>query len=70
MQIRCYQCHRPFALSKEAVLSALDAIEEQNLSHFSASCPHCRRVNRVSKAELTRAAPDWQHQREQPAQNE
>lgn len=63
MQIRCIYCHKPFALSKDAVLAALDEIETQKLSHHNAYCPHCRRANRLSKAELLRAAPDWQAHR-------
>jgi len=59
MQIRCHNCHRPFALSKEIVHLALDSIIAENLSHYDATCPHCRRVNRISQAELKRAAPDW-----------
>jgi phage FluMu protein Com len=60
MQIRCYHCSKPFALNKEAIHAALDAVTAQDLSHFNAQCPHCRKVNRVSRQELLRAAPDWQ----------
>jgi len=59
MQIRCYHCHKPFALGKETVHQALDQMVEQELGHYNAQCPHCRRVNRVSRDELLRAAPDW-----------
>jgi len=59
MQIRCYQCHKPFALGKEAIHLALDELADQNLGHYNVQCPHCRRVNRVSRDELLRAAPDW-----------
>jgi phage FluMu protein Com len=59
MQLRCTNCHKPFALSKETVHSALDQISNENLNHFNAHCPHCRRVNRVSKKQLRRAAPTW-----------
>jgi phage FluMu protein Com len=59
MQIRCQNCHKPFALSKETVHEALDAIAQQGLSHYDAACPHCRRVNRISRPELLRSAPDW-----------
>jgi phage FluMu protein Com len=59
MQIRCFHCHKPFALSKETVHAALDILSEENLSHYNAQCPHCRRVNKVSRDELLRAAPDW-----------
>ncbi len=60
MQIRCTNCHRPFAIGKETVHAALDAIHTENLNHYNAQCPHCRRVNRLSPEELKRAAPDWQ----------
>ncbi len=59
MQLRCTNCHKPFALGKEAVRYALDTMEEEGLHHYNAQCPHCRRVNRVSDRELKRAAPDW-----------
>jgi hypothetical protein len=60
MQIRCHNCHRPFALSREAVHTALDIVTEEQLNHYNATCPHCRRVNRISRDELMRAAPDWE----------
>ena len=59
MQIRCSNCHKPFALNKETVHAALTAIHEEGLSHYDAACPHCRRVNKISRDELQRAAPDW-----------
>jgi phage FluMu protein Com len=59
MQIRCYNCHKPFAIGKQETHAALDMVESQNLSHYDAPCPHCRRVNRVSRQDLERAAPDW-----------
>ena len=65
MQIRCYHCHRPFALSKEVVHAALDLVTEENLSHYDAACPHCRRINRISREELAHAAPDWKKQVEE-----
>jgi phage FluMu protein Com len=62
MQIRCYHCHKPFALGKETIHAALDEITTQGLSHYDAHCPHCRRANRVSRPELIRAAPEWRKQ--------
>lgn len=59
MQIRCQQCHRPFAIGKEEVHAALDLLSEEDLAHYNAQCPHCRRVNRISREELLRVAPDW-----------
>lgn len=60
MQIRCTNCHKPFAISKDTVNAALDAIHAEGLNHYNAQCPHCRRANRLSPEELHRAAPDWQ----------
>lgn len=60
MQIRCYHCHKPFALGKEAIHIALDEAHSEGLSHYNAYCPHCRRANRISVEELRRAAPDWE----------
>ncbi len=60
MQLRCYNCHKPFALGKEAVNYALETVTNENLSHYNAYCPHCKRANRVSVDELHRAAPNWE----------
>jgi phage FluMu protein Com len=59
MQIHCYNCHKPFSLSRETIYAALEEIEEEQLSHFDVPCPHCRRVNRVSPKDLRRVAPEW-----------
>jgi phage FluMu protein Com len=64
MQIRCNNCHKPFAMNKDAVVAALETVHSENMGHYNAQCPHCRRVNRVSKEELLRAAPDWENQGE------
>ncbi|MFC2054722.1 hypothetical protein ACFLV7_10600 [Chloroflexota bacterium] len=60
MQFRCYNCHKPFSLSRDAIYFALDKIAAENLTHYDVPCPHCRRVNRVSPKELRRAAPNWE----------
>lgn len=59
MQVRCTNCHRPFAINKEAVYAALDEIHNKDLNHYNAYCPHCRRSNRLSPKILKRSAPDW-----------
>jgi phage FluMu protein Com len=60
MQIRCSNCHKPFAIGKDEIHMALDTITAEGLAHYNAYCPHCRRANRISPEELHRAAPDWQ----------
>ncbi|MEW5871270.1 MAG: hypothetical protein AB1894_18505 [Chloroflexota bacterium] len=67
MQIRCQNCHKPFALNKEEMHIALEQMAAENLSHYNASCPHCRRVNHISAKELMRAAPDWKKPEQAPA---
>jgi hypothetical protein len=59
MQIRCYNCHKPFAMNKQAIHEALATVTSEGLNHYNAYCPHCRRANRVSVNELHRWAPDW-----------
>jgi len=59
MQIYCTNCHKPFALGKQAIHLALDTMNEEGLNHYNAHCPHCRRANRVSRDALRHAAPEW-----------
>lgn len=59
MQIRCFHCHKPFALGKEALHAALEEITAEDMHHYNVHCPHCRRANRLSREEMLRAAPGW-----------
>jgi phage FluMu protein Com len=65
MQIRCVNCHRPYALGKVEVHALLDQMETESLHYVNTYCPHCRRTNKISRDELMRAAPDWRAQKEQ-----
>jgi RNase P subunit RPR2 len=67
MQIRCQHCHKPFAIGKAMVHSILDGMEVDNMSHYNATCPHCRKVSRISRSELQHSAPDW-HKTEETTQ--
>jgi phage FluMu protein Com len=57
MQLRCYQCGKPYPISREEVAAALETMAAEHQTHYHAVCPHCRRVNKVSRAELERIAP-------------
>jgi predicted RNA-binding Zn-ribbon protein involved in translation (DUF1610 family) len=46
-------------MGKEATLSALDAMVEEKMAHFNQPCPHCGKINKISRQELMRAAPEW-----------
>ncbi len=59
MQIRCQQCHKPFAMGKDQIHAALDVIQENDYHHYDVYCPHCKKANHISKDELLRAAPEW-----------
>ena len=64
MQIRCLKCHMPISMNRDSIFAALDAVADDDLSHFDIHCPKCRRMNRVSKNQLLRAAPTWKRDRE------
>lgn len=70
MQIRCQNCHKPYAIGRDAVHAALDMMEAEGHSFYNAPCPHCRRTNRVSHEELLHAAPDWRRQVEEGKPND
>lgn len=59
MQIRCYHCHKPYALSNDSVHTALDTLHAENLHYYNARCPHCGKTTQVSQDALKRAAPTW-----------
>jgi hypothetical protein len=66
MQIRCYSCHTPFSLNREAAIAALDSLSAENHNHFNAHCPRCRKANRISRQQLLRAVPGWVPPDERP----
>ena len=69
MQIRCQRCHKPFAISKEIVVAALNMMSEANMGHYNAQCPHCRRMNQIPRDEMVRQTPEWKRE-ETPVEEE
>jgi len=65
MQIRCYNCHMPFAVSRDVVHAALDWVEAEDKQHYDMRCPKCRKANRISKERLLHAAPGWTQNEEE-----
>jgi DNA-directed RNA polymerase subunit RPC12/RpoP len=57
MQLRCYRCGWSFAIKKEEILFALEALKESGGNHYDARCPRCRHTNKVPLAQLERVAP-------------
>ena len=67
MNLRCMYCQTMFGISRENMLVALQAMEEDNLSYFEFHCPKCRRANRVERKKLELANPNWQESLKQMA---
>jgi Zn finger protein HypA/HybF involved in hydrogenase expression len=70
MQVRCFNCQMPIAMSRDAIYAALDVVTDENLTHYDVRCPKCRKTNRVSRKQLLRAAPNWTRDREEPPPKE
>ena len=67
MNLRCMYCQTMFGISRENMLVALQAMEEDNLDHFEFHCPKCRRANRVERKKLELANPNWQEKLKEAA---
>src|SRR3990170_4421807 len=60
MNLRCFYCQTPFTLGQTEKLSALQKMQNENLQHYDAYCPNCRRANPVSPGRLEIFTPRWQ----------
>ena len=60
MNLRCSYCQTMFSLSRDTMLAALQQMADENLHHFDAHCPKCRRANSLARERLERANPGWQ----------
>ncbi len=70
MQIRCFSCSMPIAISKANIHAALDWMETEDMQHYDLRCPKCRKTNRVSKEALVHAAPDWESKQERSVEED
>ena len=62
MNIRCAFCQTPYTLSRVAMLDALQEVDAQNLTHYDAHCPRCRRATRIPRQRLEMAMPNWREE--------
>lgn len=60
INMRCFSCHTPFSVTSDEVEMALTQLYEEGHKHYNALCPRCGKANKVSKAQLKRAAPNWE----------
>lgn len=59
MNLRCTYCQTPFTVSRMEKLAALQRMQAENLHHYDAFCPRCRRANSVSRQRLEMFTPGW-----------
>jgi len=59
MNLRCAFCQTPYAIGHVETLSALQMMETENLSHYDAHCPRCRRVTQIPRQKLEMTLPHW-----------
>lgn len=62
MNIRCAFCQTLYTLSRMTMLDALQEVDSNNLSHYDAHCPRCRRATRVPRQRLEMAMPHWREE--------
>ena len=53
MNIRCSFCQMPYAIGRNETLAALKMMQAENLHHYDAHCPRCRRATPLYRKEHT-----------------
>ena len=59
MNLRCSFCQTPFTIGRVEKLDALQHMEANNLNHYDAHCPRCRRATPVVRKRLEMTMPNW-----------
>jgi len=59
MNLRCAFCQTPFSIGRNEKLAALQHMYAENLSHYDAHCPRCRRATPVLRQKLEMTMPNW-----------
>jgi hypothetical protein len=62
MNLRCGFCQTPYALGRTEILAALQHLEQENLTHYDAHCPRCRRATPILRQKLEMALPNWKEE--------
>ena len=58
MNIRCNYCRQSFNLSRDYLEAALVKATEKNQKYHTVECINCRKVIKVSVAQMKRYAPE------------
>jgi hypothetical protein len=59
MNLRCSFCQTPFTLGRVEKIAALQHMYAENLNHYDAHCPRCRRATPVQRQKLEMTMPNW-----------
>ena len=59
MNLRCSFCQTPFTIGRIEKLDALQHMDANNLSHYDAHCPRCRRATPIVRKRLEMTMPNW-----------
>jgi len=59
MNLRCSFCQTPFTIGRVETLDALQHMDANNLTHYDAQCPRCRRSTQVVRQRLEMTMPNW-----------
>jgi len=59
MNLRCAFCQTPFSIGRNEKLAALQHMYAENLSHYDAHCPRCRRATPVLRQKMEMTLPNW-----------
>ncbi|HKI55141.1 MAG TPA: hypothetical protein VJ987_13520 [Anaerolineales bacterium] len=59
MNLRCSFCQTPFTIGRVEKLDALQHMDANNLSHYDAHCPRCRRATPIPRKRLEMTMPNW-----------
>ena len=59
MNLRCSFCQTPFTIGRIEKLDALQHMDANNLDHYDAQCPRCRRSTAIVRKRLEMTMPNW-----------
>ena len=59
MNLRCAFCQTPFSIGRNEKIAALQHMYAENLTHYDAHCPRCRRATPVLRQKLEMTLPNW-----------
>jgi hypothetical protein len=59
MNIRCAFCQTPYSIGRNEMLGALQRISAENLNHYDAHCPRCKRATPIPRQRMEMFFPNW-----------